>query len=110
MTDSARCRRSRTAAGIVRRQRRDSVLEDAHAVAAAVGFFLEQPGALERPLLERELRRGAHLRLEFLEARKGLPNSSRTRFAAVGLVDSKLRTGPSERSMTAVTSALRLGK
>ena len=93
------------------RQRRDRVLEDAHAVAAAVGLLLEQAGALERPLLERELRRGAHLRLELLEARKGLAeqlvHARRGRRLAL---DAKLRTGPSEQSMTAVTSALRLGK
>ena len=66
-------------AGKCRRERRERVLEDAHAMAAPVRLLLEQAGALERPLLERELRGGAHLRLELLEAREGLANSSCTR-------------------------------
>ena len=79
-------------------------------MAAPVRLLLEQAGALERPLLERELRGGAHLRLEFLEARKGLLEQLVHPRSAVGLVDAKARTGPSEQSTTAVTSALRLGK
>jgi hypothetical protein len=55
-----------------RGERRKRVLEDADAMAAPVRLFLEQAGALERPLLERQLRGGAHLRLEFAEARKRL--------------------------------------
>ena len=93
-----------------RRQRGDRVLKDAHAVAAPVGLFLEQAGAFERPLLERQLRRGAQLRLELLEAGKVCWNSSWTRSRPLGLSDASVRTGPSELSMTAVTSALRLGK
>ena len=79
-------------------------------MAAPVGLFLEQAGALERPLLERELRGRAQLRLELLEARKGLLEQLVHARAAVGRSLAKLRTGPSEVSITAVTSALRLGK
>ena len=87
------------------------VLEDAHAVAAPVGLFLEQAGALERPLLERELRRGAQLRLELLEAREGLREQLVHALAAVRRCPRRsVRTGPSELSITAVISALRLGK
>ena len=55
-------------------------------MAAPVRLLLEQAGALERPLLERELRRGAHLRLELLEAREGLHEQLVHARAAVGLV------------------------
>jgi hypothetical protein len=56
----------------IRRERRKRVLEDPHAMAAPVRLLVEQAGALERPLLERELRRRAHLRLELGEARERL--------------------------------------
>ena len=54
------------------RQWLDRVFQDAHTVAASVRLFFQQAGALECPLFERELRGGAQLRLEFLEAREGL--------------------------------------
>jgi hypothetical protein len=57
--------------GKLRRQRCDGVLEDAHAVAAPVGFFFQQPGAFQRALLQRQLRGRAQLRLELGEAWKG---------------------------------------
>jgi hypothetical protein len=86
------------------------VLEDAHAVAAPVRLLVEQAGALERPLLERSCAARAQLRLELLEARERLDEQLVHARAAVGLVGREARTGPSELSITAVTSALRLGK
>ncbi len=68
-----------------RRQRRERVLEDADPVAAPIGLLVEQAGPLERPLLERELRRGAHLRLELLEARESLLEQLAHPRPAVGL-------------------------
>ena len=75
--------------GHQRRKGLDRVLQDAHPVTAPVRFFLQQPGALERPLLERELRRGAQLRLELLEARKGLHEQLLHAFATARVVGSE---------------------
>jgi hypothetical protein len=69
-----------------RGQRRDGVAQDAHAVAAAVGFLLQQPGTFQRPLLQRQLRGSAQLRLEFLEARERLHEQLVHTRAAVGVV------------------------
>src|SRR5204863_77916 len=68
------------------RERLERVLEDAHAVAAPVRLFLEQAGAIERPLLQGQLRSGAHLRLEFLEERKGLDEELMDALASFGRV------------------------
>jgi hypothetical protein len=52
----------------------------------------------------------AHLRLELLEEREGLDEQLVHALAAVRRIGAKLRTGFSEVSITAVISALRLGK
>src|SRR6185295_5650619 len=66
------------------------------AVAAAVRLLVEQAGTLERPLLERELRRGAHLRLGFGEARERLREQLVDAGTAVGL-DGRERAHRPER-------------
>ena len=53
---------------------------------APVRLFREQAGALQRPMLERELRGRTQLGLEFLEAWKGLQEQLMHAFAAVGVV------------------------
>ena len=70
----------------LRGQWRDGVLQDADAVAAAVGLFFQQPGAFQRGLLQRQLRGGAQLRLELGEAREGQLEQLVHAFAAAGLV------------------------
>jgi hypothetical protein len=110
MIDSARCSRACRRGGKARRQRLERMREDAHAVAAPVRLLLEQAGALQGPLLERQLRGRAHLRLELLEERKRLDEQLGDARAPSGESDAKLRTGFSEVSITAVISALRLGK
>jgi hypothetical protein len=84
--------RERTVQAVAHRRRhrwcewRNRVLEDVHAVPAPVRLFREQAGALQRPMLERELRGRTHLRLEFLESRKGLHEQLMHTFTAVGVV------------------------
>jgi hypothetical protein len=67
-------------------------------------------GPFKRPLLQRQLGCGPQLRFVFLEPRECVLEDSCTRLRPSGVSEARLRTGPSEVSMMAVMSALRLGK
>jgi hypothetical protein len=68
-----------------RRQRRDRMLEDADAVAAAIGLFLEQAGALQAPCSSESCARRA-IAARTLEARERLQEEFAHALAAARIV------------------------